>query len=87
LRLPSLLKGAEVEYTTEEKKDRTERERKKIKRGWFFVYFSLRFLVPQCPKSTLIYKGGKGYFVFIEDQFWPLVQAGKIPTVGSKESS
>jgi len=78
------------EGTTEKEKGErvlvAEKKRRKTEGcGWFFVNFGLNFLLLQAIKPASIYRRSKRVIFSTQGKnFQPLIQLGRIPTVGSK---
>jgi hypothetical protein len=61
--------------------------KKKIGEADFLFSLHLNFLSLNAWNPLHLYEMEDGHFIFIGDQSWPLIQAGKISLVGSKVSS
>jgi len=62
-----------------------EKLQKRGQRGWFLANFGPDFLLLQAINSASIYRWLKRVILSLQEKnFQPLIQLGRIPTVGSK---
>ena len=78
--------GGGSSWWLEQRRERgKEKLQKRGQRGWFLANFGSDFLLLQAINSASIYMWLKRVILSLQEKnFQPLIQLGRIPTVGSK---